>query len=118
MARQWTCRKCKRQWPRVKRLCICGTRRPAPQTPAHKRVLVEVPYERWVAVFGERCNICGREPGAHRRLDRDHDHASGLPRGTLCFRCNKALPNWMTPEWLRSAAEYLERPAVELERAA
>jgi hypothetical protein len=75
---------------------------------------LDKPYEEWVAMFGvdgiERCSICLRERSEKdRRLQRDHDHLSGRPRGLLCVRCNRALPSWMTPEWLRAAADYLER---------
>ena len=31
-------------------------------------------------------------------------------RGLLCHRCNRALAGWITPDWLRAAAEYLEHP--------
>jgi hypothetical protein len=58
---------------------------------------------------GERCAICLRVSSPNRRLDRDHDHKTGRPRGLLCPRCNRQLANWITPEWLRAAAEYLER---------
>lgn len=68
-----------------------------------------MPYERWVELFGELCGICGRKPSTKRRLDRDHDHATGEPRGLLCARCNRALPSWMTAKWLRLAVIYLER---------
>lgn len=68
-------------------------------------------YDDYVALNGgEHCAICGRLPTANRRLDRDHDHSGGgRPRGLLCTRCNRALPNWMTSDWLRTAAEYLDR---------
>lgn len=61
-------------------------------------------------MFGEDCNICGakRLPG-QRRLARDHDHKTGQARGILCIRCNRAIPNWMTSDWLRLAADYLDR---------
>ena len=58
---------------------------------------------------GGHCALCPREPSARRRLDLDHDHKRMVIRGLLCHRCNRALPAWMTPEWLRAAADYLER---------
>lgn len=57
---------------------------------------------------GEHCGICGRKPST-RRLDRDHDHKAATPRGLLCARDNRALPSWVTVEWLLAAAEYLRR---------
>jgi hypothetical protein len=73
-------------------------------------VALQTDYQAFVKLTGgEFCAICGRGPSARRRLDRDHSHASGLPRGLLCSRCNRAIPNWMTPEWLRAAADYLDR---------
>lgn len=117
-ARVWTCQrviagvKCATKNPRTKRLCVtCRGPRPAPRTPKHAAVLKTMTYEQWVVIFGARCGICGRLPTARRRLDRDHDHRTGKPRGLLCARCNRALPSWVTPEWLRLAADYLERAA-------
>lgn len=111
--RHWTCAKCKTVNPRAgKRSCAtCGTKAPRPRKPKHQLAL-EVPYERWVEVFGERCGICGRPPGPNRRLDRDHAHDSGKGRGLLCHKDNRALPSWMTVAWLRRAIEYLERSGV------
>lgn len=113
----WRCRrqskgvKCGHINPGVKRTCrVCGKPRPTRNVPAHLAVLAEMPYEQWVTRFGERCGICGRVPSTRRRLDRDHDHRSGQARGLLCARCNRALPNWVTAQWLRAAADYLERP--------
>lgn len=83
------------------------------RTPDHKRIL-EVPYEAWVEAYGEACGICGAER-KRRRLDRDHDHRTGEPRGLLCVRCNRALPRWIDAEWLQLAADYLARERVTLE---
>jgi hypothetical protein len=115
--RTWRCRRVKKGVRcdtlnlRTKQKCTaCGGPRPKRKQPAHRAVLNDLPYEWWVERFGEQCGICGRSPSANRRLDRDHDHKlpSG-PRGLLCARCNRALPSWVTPEWLRLAADYLER---------
>jgi Recombination endonuclease VII len=76
--------------------------------------VLQIPYERWVAVYGEFCGICGAIPGPRRRLDRDHDHRTGLARGLLCHRCNRALPPWITEVWLNDAATYLAREPIEL----
>lgn len=107
-ARTWTCRKCRVKLPRLKRKCpTCGRARPTTKTAAQKALTDD--YAVWVALFGETCGICGRAPSARRRLDRDHCHGSLRKRGLLCARCNRALPSWITAEWLRAAAAYLER---------
>lgn len=106
MSRVWTC-KCGLKHARIKQKCSCGKARPVRKTNAQK-ALVE-PYEWWTERFGTVCNICGRAPSARRRLDRDHSHGSLRARGLLCARCNRALPHFVTPEWLRAAADYLER---------
>lgn len=105
----WTCPKCKSRWTNGKLRCTCGRKAPK-RRPSHKDVLNEMPYEVWVEAFGERCGICGMVPGeGQRRLDRDHDHTRlAKPRGLLCHRCNRALPNWITASWLRAAADYVD----------
>lgn len=116
-ARTWKCRRCghgnERRFPRCTGLDPdhpfnrCTGKRPAPRRPKHKAAL-DLPYEAWVERFGERCGICGAGPKT-RRLHRDHDHATGAIRGILCFRCNTALPNRVDAQWLRKAADYLDR---------
>jgi hypothetical protein len=74
------------------------------------KALTDYDYAYYLALMGgvERCAICGRKPTANRKLDRDHDHKTGEPRGLLCVRCNRALPDWCGADWLRKAADYLE----------
>jgi hypothetical protein len=119
--RYWTCQrvthgnKCGTRNPSRTLKCLaCGKHKPARKKPAHMAVL-EQPYEWWQERFGSVCGICGAKPSARRRLDRDHCHASGAARGLLCHRCNRALPDWVTAAWLRSAAEYLERSEAQVE---
>lgn len=98
--------------PRARKCHTCGKPRPPRRRPKHLAALTRT-YEEYVALNGgEFCFICMRPPApGGRRLDRDHDHKSGEPRGLLCVRCNRALPSWVTPQWLRRAAYYLERAA-------
>jgi hypothetical protein len=59
------------------------------------------------------CAICPRVPSPKRKLDMDHDHKQMYIRGLLCHRCNRALVVWMDEDWLRTAADYLQRgPAI------
>lgn len=118
-ARYWTCQrksagvKCGQRNQRIKRKCTkCGGAAPAVRKPFHMQALVD-PYEVWEKKYGDQCNICGRRATGSRRLNRDHDHKTGKPRGLLCTRCNRALPAWMTIEWLWAARAYLRRAAKD-----
>lgn len=114
MARTWTCRGCKTTAiPKIKRKCPeCGKTRPATRKPAHLKVLAEISHEEWYERFGDSCNICGKKPTeGQRRLNRDHQHTgprAGEPRGSLCGRCNRALPAWIDAAWLAKAHAYLD----------
>lgn len=68
-------------------------------------------YERLMREQGGRCAICdGTETYEHHQLCVDHDHASGLVRGLLCSRCNKALGGFNDdPLLLQAATRYLQR---------
>ncbi len=113
--RYWTCqrvskkKKCGTKNPARNKKCLtCGKTKPVKRRPAHMAAL-DIPYEQYVKLNGgDFCYICGRKPSLYRRLDRDHDHITGKPRGLLCFRCNRHLPVWITSKWLRKAAEYLD----------
>jgi hypothetical protein len=54
------------------------------------------------------CAGCGTTVEG-RELHIDHCHDSGVVRGVLCHNCNTVLTKHMTPEILRSLADYLER---------
>lgn len=69
---------------------------------------LDLPYEWYAKEFGERCGICGRAPSANRRLDRDHCHKTGKPRGVLCAPCNRKLGD-LDVTWLWQAIGYLQR---------
>lgn len=69
-------------------------------------------YETLVASEGEWCQICGVTPAPGRKLRIDHDHVTGQPRGLLCDKCNTGLGKLGdTPEGLKRAILYLERPS-------
>ena len=111
MARLWTCPKCKVKNERRFTKCRaegCTGRKRKVSRPAHLSALDE-PYEVWVERYGEQCGICGAKPAPKKKLQRDHDHETGEPRGLLCFRCNRFLTRWMTIPWLEAAIRYLRR---------
>jgi hypothetical protein len=86
----------------------CGKPKPPKRKPKHMDAL-KASYEEYIILNGgEHCGVCGRPPSEKRRLDRDHCHRLSKPRGLLCARCNRALPAWITSDWLRSAIRYLE----------
>ena len=62
-------------------------------------------YAAMLKAQGGGSAICGNPPKT-RRLHVDHDHKTGKVRGLLCFRCNRALPNYVTADWLTLAQLY------------
>jgi hypothetical protein len=72
-------------------------------------------YARQLAAQGGVCAICrhpetviDNQTGRPRALSVDHDHASGVFRGLLCGRCNRAIGLLGDdPELVAAAAEYL-----------
>lgn len=68
-------------------------------------------YEQRLAACGNRCEICGGEPGGRwKKLFVDHDHTTGEVRGMLCINCNLAIGYLGDdPERARSVAAYLDR---------
>ena len=115
-SRTWKCqrvtngRKCAHvNTARARKCRWCGKPKPARRQPAHRAILNEMPYEAWVERFGETCGICGAGPLPNRRLDRDHDHRTGKPRGLLCRKDNRMLKRTLTSEWMTAALAYLRR---------
>jgi hypothetical protein len=94
------------------RLCrACGKRRPPRKRPAHMKAL-ENDYAFYVALNGgDFCGIC-KKPRQGRRLDRDHCHKTGTPRGLCCHSCNRTLGPHVDIPWLENAIAYLRRTAV------
>lgn len=66
-------------------------------------------YEALLAAQGGICPGCGNPPKS-RRLDVDHDHATGTVRGLLSHRCNRLLQPGVTSATLRRLADYLDDP--------
>jgi len=80
----------------------------------HKAILKENRhrYDELLSAQGGGCALCGRPPSEKRKLDMDHDHRDMYIRGLLCHRCNRTLVSWITADWLRAAADYLDRGPV------
>lgn len=63
------------------------------------------------------CKVCGRPNISGRKLDIDHDHATGKIRGLLCIACNTAIGQAQdNPSRLRALAIYLETHATNHSR--
>jgi hypothetical protein len=71
-------------------------------------------YAQLLLASGGKCPLCDAEP-TRNKLNIDHDHKLMHVRGVLCWRCNKFLHGWMTPEWLRRAATYVEEGAADVD---
>jgi hypothetical protein len=84
------------------------------RTAQHRRLLNEYRpiYPALLKYQGGGCATCGRPPSETRRLDLDHDHKMMVVRGLLCVRCNRALPDWLTSDLLRTMADYLDNPPL------
>ena len=70
--------------------------------------ITEADYDRMLADHNGICGICGNPP-KRQRLHVDHDHKTGRVRGLLCYRCNRALPTYVTIAWLESAISYIQK---------
>ena len=75
-------------------------------TRAKKLGVDDAGYAAMLEAQDGHCALCPNTPKS-RRLHVDHDHRTGQVRGLLCFPCNRALPSYVTPEWLERAAAYL-----------
>ena len=70
-------------------------------------------YATALAIQGGGCALCGRT----ERLHADHDHATGEPRGILCFSCNAtegriAASGLSLMEYFEKLKAYLEKPPL------
>lgn len=50
-----------------------------------------VRYQEMLDDQNGKCAICGKPEPIHKKLDVDHDHATGEVRGLLCTSCNRVL---------------------------
>jgi len=73
-----------------------------------------ISVERYKEMFIEQnfcCAICGRHQSElSTKLHIDHNHENGEVRGLLCHTCNTAIGLLKDNiEWIRKAAEYVEK---------
>lgn len=67
--------------------------------------------EMWMAIFNFQKGLCALcKCPLDKTINTDHDHKSGLVRGLLCFRCNQALRESMTLDFVRKVLDYLIYP--------
>lgn len=75
--------------------------------------------EKWQKIFDFQKGLCAickaplirlTKKGKPAVINTDHDHKTGLLRGLLCFRCNQALRESMTLEFVKAVFEYLLHP--------
>jgi len=72
----------------------------------HRYGITAVDAELMAYLQEGKCPICGKPDPEHV----DHDHATGQPRGILCFNCNQGLGNFRDdPVLLARAVDYLMR---------
>jgi hypothetical protein len=120
----WQCRRCSFRNLREHVNCRgtlptgepCPSQRPKKPVRAHRRILQGKTYPLFVQAAREIhgvtdescCNLaCGRQPSPERKMDRDHDHVTGKPRGLLCggdTGCNVLLVRWITAPVARAIA--------------
>lgn len=74
--------------------------------------VTDADYARLLAAQDGHCALCASTPKT-RRFSFDHAHGTHRVRGLLCHRCNRNLPAWVRADWLRRAADYLERDLTE-----
>lgn len=86
------------------------------RSPIHRAIVnrYRQRYDELLAIQNGVCALCGNPPKeGGRKLGIDHDHKTLALRGLLCFRCNRALPEHVTPAWLGRAKQYLEDPPAD-----
>ncbi len=83
------------------------------RSPVHRAIVARYRkrYDELLALQNGVCALCLRPPKeGGRKLNIDHDHKSLELRGLLCFKCNRALPEHVSAEWLGKAKAYIESP--------
>lgn len=96
-----------------------------PQFTARQRLrrygVSDTEYARLLSAQDGLCGICRRPPllglgktSQSRQLDLDHDHETGLVRGLLCIRCNRAIGLFRDrADLILNAIAYLHDPPAQ-----
>ena len=72
-------------------------------------------FQKLLAIQEGRCAVCGVSL-EHHQIHVDHDHATGLVRGLLCWRCNRFRVAQNRSDNIKQVNEYLlNPPAIQLE---
>ena len=100
---------------KVKRQLRAGKRKetnPTAQREAELKRLYGITLQDYVQMFekqGEVCAICKEKCPTRKSLSVDHDHQTGIVRGLLCNRCNRALGMFKdNSTLLLRAAQYIK----------
>ena len=100
---------------KVKRQLRAGRRKetnPTAQREAELKRLYGITLQDYVQMFekqGEVCAICKKKCPTRKSLSVDHDHQTGIVRGLLCNRCNRALGMFKdNSTLLLRAAQYIK----------
>lgn len=103
------CRAKKRRAHSLKDLSKSSARRRKHRLKSIYGITMEQYDQRYIEQLG-KCKICRtHQSELKKRLEVDHDHATGLVRGLLCPKCNKALGLLNdNSEVLVSAIKYLK----------
>lgn len=127
--RYWHCDGCGTRNERIggrKKCASCGRAAPKIRRPDHMKAL-DLDFEGYAklneqihGVDEDTCALCGLPGRSDIRLQRDHSHYGGYPRGLTHAACNGRLGQleggrWARGEdfdlsgWLRAAADYIDR---------
>ena len=100
---------------KVKRQLRAGRRKetnPTAQREAELKRLYGITLQDYVQMFekqGEVCAICKEKCSTRKSLSVDHNHQTGIVRGLLCNRCNRALGMFKdNSTLLLRAAQYIK----------
>lgn len=98
---QSSCKAAQRRWRQANRSRVVERARAA-----HLRRAFGLTVDQFREIAAGGCGVCGATDALHV----DHDHATGTVRGVLCGNHNRGLGLFQDrPDFLRAAADYLER---------